>query len=126
MALPRVRVPVALDRPRTLVIDFNALCKVEEVTGVPMLVGQPAFSSMRVMRAMVWAGLLHEDPTLTEERVGEMIGDAGPDVVLGSIMEAYMVAMPDDDEDAEERDPSDPTSLRPGEISGQPPDTISG
>ena len=120
MSIPEVRVPLQLDRPRILILDFNALCRVEEVTGVSLLVGQPAFSSMRMMRALVWAGLLHQDPTLTLEFVGNLIQEADAEEVLGAIMNAYDVAMPEPDT-SEEGAPegADPTSPQPGEVFGQ-------
>lgn len=125
MSIPSVRVAVTLDKPRTLVIDFNALCRVEEVTGQSMLVGAPAFSSMIVLRALTWAGLLHEDPTLTLEAVGAMLGDADSGEMLDSIMEAYNAAMPEQDDDDEEDDSeeSDPLKPQPGEVFGQSGDT---
>ena len=126
MPLPRVRVSVQLDKPRTLVLDFNAYCRVEEVTGVSLLVGQLAFTSMRVMRAIVWAGLLHEDPTLSLEFVGDLLQDADAEVVLGKIYTAYGFSLPDLDEDEEgESNDSDPPSPPTGETSGPPEDTTS-
>lgn len=122
MSIPKVRVPVLLDKPRTIVLDINALCRVEEVTGISMLVGQPAFSSLRIMRALIWAGLLHEDQTLTLERVGELIGEADTSDLLTSIMKAYDVAMPDPDNEASE---SDPTKPQAGATYGPSPDTTS-
>ena len=124
MSIPSVRVPVTLDKPRTLVIDFNALCRVEEVTGQSMLVGAPAFSSMIVLRALTWAGLLHEDPTLTLEAVGAMLGDADSAVMLDSIMEAYNKAMPEPDDDEEDdSEESDPPTPQHGEVFGRSGDT---
>lgn len=117
MTIPRVRVPVQLDKPRTLVLSLNALCKAEEVTGINLLVGEPAFSSMRIVRALVWAGLLHEDPTLTLETVGDMIEGAGAEHVLDAIMLAYMRANEEVDQ-GEDAEPADPTSPQPGETSG--------
>ena len=126
MPLPRVRVSVQLDRPRTLVLDFNAYCRVEEVTGISLLVGQEAFSSMRMMRAIVWAGLLHEDPTLTLEGVGDLLQEANAEEVLGKIYVAYGLSLPDLDEDEEgESNDSDPPSPPTGEKSGPPADTTS-
>lgn len=106
MSLPRVKVPLRLDRDRTLVLSFNALCRAEEVTGCNFLMGEVTFSSIRVMRALVWSGLLYEDPTLTLEEVGDMIETAGADEVSKAIINAYAKAMPDatgaeDDDDAD-------------------------
>lgn len=120
MPIPRVRINVELDRPRTLVISLNALCKAEEVTGESFLAGEPAFSSIRVMRALVWAGLLHEDPTLTLDQVGDLIEEAGTDVILGKIITAYSASMPEADEDGEGDDEeSDPPTPQPGAVFGR-------
>ena len=105
MPIPRVKVPLRLDRERVLILSFNALCRAEEVTGINFLMGEFTFSSVRVMRALVWAGLLHDDPTLTLEAVGDMIEEAGADNVAKKIIEAFAAAMPkttpgdEDDED---------------------------
>lgn len=107
MSLPRVKVPLRLDRDRTLVLSFNALCRAEEVTGCNFLMGEVTFSSIRVLRALVWAGLQHEDPTLTLEEVGDMIEEAGADDVSRAIITAYAKAMPDATE-AEDDDDADP------------------
>lgn len=111
MSLPRVKVQLRLDRERTLVLSFNALCRAEEVTGINFLMGDFTFSSVRVMRALVWSGLIHEDPTLTLEAVGDMIEEAGADKVGQAIIEAYAKAMPaptitedDDDEDPQKEE----------------------
>lgn len=107
MSLPRVKVPLRLDRDRIIVLSFNALCRAEEVTGCNFLMGEVTFSSIRVMRALVWAGLLYEDPTLTLEAVGDMIEEAGADKVSLAIIAAYAKAMPDAvaTEEGEDTDP---------------------
>lgn len=106
MSLPRVKVPLRLDRDRTLILSFNALCRAEEVTGINFLMGEFTFSSVRVMRALVWSGLLHEDPTLTLEACGDMIEEAGADVVAKTIIEAFAKAMPKTEPEADdEEDP---------------------
>lgn len=109
MSLPRVKVPVTLDgEERVLIFSFNALCQAEEMTGMNLLVGDVTFSSVRVLRALVWAGLLHEDPLLTIERAGDLIEGAGADYVLGKIMDAYGKAMPDLEDEDEGSEPPDP------------------
>lgn len=106
MPLPRVTVPLRLDRDRTLVLSFNALCQAEEVTGINFLMGEFTFSSVRVMRALVWSGLLHEDPTLNLEEVGDMIEEAGADKIAKKIIKAFAAAMPKvKPEDEDESDP---------------------
>jgi hypothetical protein len=100
-----VKVHLRLDRERTLIISFNALCLAEEITGINFLMGEFTFSSVRVMRALVWAGLIHEDPSLTLEQVGDLIEQRGASEVARVIIDAFAAAMPkskvedDDDED---------------------------
>ena len=106
MSLPRVKVPLRLDRERTLILSFNALCRAEEVTGINFLMGEFTFSSVRVMRALVWSGLLHEDPTLTLEDVGDLIEAAGVDDIAREIINAFAAAMPKPN--PEENDDADP------------------
>lgn len=113
MSLPRVQIPLRLDRERTLVISFNALCQAEEVTGINFLMGEFTFSSVRVMRALVWAGLIHEDPNLTLPEVGDLIEEAGADKVARVIIDAFAAAMPKTKpEDEDETDP--PTETENG------------
>lgn len=97
MSLPRVKVQLRLqDKDRTLVLSFNALCMAEEVTNINFLMGENiTFSSLRVLRALVWAGLIHEDPNLSLGEAGDMIEEAGADNVTDAIIKAYAKAMPD-------------------------------
>jgi len=75
------------------------------VTGINFLMGEFTFSSVRVMRALVWSGLLHEDPTLSLEAVGDMIEEAGADNVAKVIIKAFAKAMPKATEDDDDEDP---------------------
>ena len=97
MNLPEVRAKVTLDRERTIVISFNALCDAEEVLGVSLLSGSVDLSSLRAIRAVLWAGLRHEDRSLTLEDVGAMIA-AAPGGMIGAmeaVGEALNKALPD-------------------------------
>lgn len=64
-------IEITLDRPRRILLDFNALAEFEGATGRNALTmelwQQPTASDLR---ALVWAGLLHEDPELTLKHVG--------------------------------------------------------
>lgn len=78
--MPKPFVVINLDRPRRLRYSMNALVNVEEVLGKP--VGQivsefnEGLFGFKDIRAILWAGLLHEDPGLTPEQVGDMIDEA--------------------------------------------------
>lgn len=62
------------ERERRLVIDFNAQAAFEEATGLSVfdkkvLTSRP---SPRVVRAMVWAALLHDDEQVAFDEFGRI------------------------------------------------------
>lgn len=76
-------------RRRTLRYDLNALAEIERVLGIGIdQIGQIS-GQARTIRALVWAGLLHEEPSLTEAEVGSWI--YGP--VLAQAIEAVNLAL---------------------------------
>jgi len=107
-------VAVRLDRERHLLYDVNALIALgdeldlnlmtkegwEELAGKtvtpapqtmddkPEPVFVPAVPSFKRVRAIVWAGLLHEDPALTVRQVGAMLNP----VNLAPVVKAYIEA----------------------------------
>lgn len=84
-------VPITLDKPRSLVLDFNARCRIEEAINVDMIADEIRFD-MRTTRAMLWSALLHEDPKLTLEQVGRMI-TTGPGGNLEAVFKAVTEAL---------------------------------
>jgi hypothetical protein len=68
----RTPVTIALDKERRLRYDLNAMCMVEELTGESLmdLMRKPTIKNMRTV---IWAGLIHEDPAITQEAVGNLI-----------------------------------------------------
>lgn len=67
-------VPIELDRPRRLRFDVNALADLEIALGGQSL--SEVFSGeMRIatIRALLWAGLRHEDRGITIERAGALL-----------------------------------------------------
>jgi hypothetical protein len=80
-------IPIELDKPRTLRYDWNALAEFEDRTGVPITeIGKKV--SIKTLRALLFCGLKHEDPTLTEEAVGAMIGMDDIQTIQSKLMEA--------------------------------------
>lgn len=72
MGLKRIPVTIELDgRERVLRYDLNALCMFEESTKLGIAEALQT-RSMSAIRALLWAGLIHEDPLLTIEDVGKM------------------------------------------------------
>lgn len=95
------------DKTRRLVIDFNTLCRAEEVSGLNFLNYAGELTGVR-LRALVWAGLQYgpgETP-LTLDEVGLMCGAYNFEIMTAFI-DAWEKAMPDlnlegDDENPQE------------------------
>ncbi len=99
MALRDIRemtVPIELDRPRSLKYDLNAFAELEEKFGSMDVAFQAMQKgSMKAARTLLWAGLLHEDETLTEKRVGGMVTLSNMSEIMDKITSALTEAMPD-------------------------------
>lgn len=96
----------------TLKYDINAFCALEEHTkyqNMNDLQTRSAAGEISAMRALVWAGMLHENPDITQEQVGLLIGDFKN---MTTIMEGVAIAVaesmpdPDEGEDDVEGDPT--------------------
>jgi len=83
---------IELDRPRNIRLNTNALVKAEEVLGRPLSEFGTSFG-LKEIRAMLWAGLLHEDQSLTLDAVGELMDEAGYEYVTEKVGEAITMAM---------------------------------
>jgi len=69
-------VRIELDRPRNLRFDINAFADAEALIGasvLDVLSTETGLLRFSVQRALIWAGLKHEDPSLTPQRVGAMM-----------------------------------------------------
>ncbi len=99
MALQDIReiaVPITLDKPRTLRFDLNAFAELEEKFGSMDAAFQAMKKgSLKAARALLWAGLLHEDETLTEKGVGAMVGLQNIGGIMEIIADAMNRAMPE-------------------------------
>lgn len=80
-------IKITLDKERTIQFDYNALIAVEKETGINVLQGE-MLKRMRAtdLRALLWAGLLMEDPSLSIEEVGRMITRKKTPVILDAIV----------------------------------------
>lgn len=92
----RPDVKIMLDRERTLRLDLNAMISYEDATKKSLFDGsfQGANFSAKDMRAMLWACLLHDDPTLTLEIVGSLISVDNMTDVASKLNETFEVAVP--------------------------------
>lgn len=89
---------INLDKPRNIRLDTNALVKAEEVLKKPLpLIG--ANCGVRETRALLWAGLLHEDKYLTLDDVGDLIDICGLECASDKVNEAVSLSI---DKGAEE------------------------
>tara|TARA_R110002020_G_scaffold455087_1_gene671103 strand:- start:205 stop:579 length:375 start_codon:yes stop_codon:yes gene_type:complete len=112
----RGEVPIRLDRVRTLKFTFNAFAEFETMTGQSI---QGVFSDsesigFNMMRNLLWAGLTHEDATLTVKKAGELMELADGDnltkkieSITGCVVKAVQYAFTDPDSipDEEEGNP---------------------
>ena len=95
-------VPIVLDKPRLIRLDFNALMLFQDTTGVnPLTIGKSL--TPRNVVTLLWASLRDEDPELTLKEVGRMIGMSNALLVENKLVEAFTAGMP-------ERGPEDNTS----------------
>lgn len=88
-------VPIMLDKERTLKYDLNAFAEIEERFGTV----QKAFDELqqqklKAVRAVLWAGLIHEDPKLTERQVGSLLSLGDLATILPAVTEAITAALP--------------------------------
>lgn len=74
-------VEVTLDKPRRLRFGTNAICALEENLGrtFDIIMGPNAQMGMRELRAILWAGLLHDKgengKPLSIEEIGDILDD---------------------------------------------------
>jgi len=66
--------PVKLDKIRNIKFNLNSFCELEEKFGdINKAFAALGKGTMKSTRTLLWAGLIHEDETLTEIQVGDMI-----------------------------------------------------
>jgi len=65
---------IELDKSRHLRYTLNSLIALEESCGLSLLKLEGAEKSPRLLRDLLWAGLIHEDADLTREAVGGLVG----------------------------------------------------
>lgn len=87
------------DRDYKLVFSFDALCVMEQITGMGMeeiwraLQAKPRLS---LLRSIFYAGLKEHNPEVTERIAGELIGLAGLPAVVAAIEATMKAAWPAD------------------------------
>ncbi|HEY8390105.1 MAG TPA: hypothetical protein VIL26_04050 [Clostridia bacterium] len=71
----RKGITIELDKPRTLRYGMNALAKIEDITQKPIVSLDLNNIGIRDLLAIIYAGLYHEDQTLTIEKVGDLVDE---------------------------------------------------
>lgn len=90
-------------KERTLRFDFNALAELERETGINALDGSVWTNpSVTITRALLWAGMLHEEPELTIREVGSWLRLDNVEEVIGLIATAYQAAVGREEGEASE------------------------
>lgn len=89
-------IQVELDKTRTLRFDLNAFAELEDNFGtIDEALAAMEKGSIKALRAVLWAGLVHEDEELTIKSVGSLITLADLPKLTDSINKAIMGAVPD-------------------------------
>jgi len=99
---------IVLDRERTMRLDFNSLCSIEEVTGKSALSAE-IFEApdARTLRALLWSCLKEDDESLTIEQAGRLITPKKLETIIGKISGIVEVAFGSDE------DPTEPAKVVP-------------
>lgn len=88
MKKQRKMVTINLDKERNLYFTLNSLEIIEELTGKTIDKLSEGMT-IGMLKAVVYAGLVHEDKELTVDAVGEMIGFEDIEMISNAIGEAF-------------------------------------
>ena len=80
---------------RTIKFTLNAMAELEDRYGsVDEAFKQLDNNSIKAVRCILWAGLIHEDPDLTEQQVGNLIDIQYMQDLMTSLGSAFDADMP--------------------------------
>ena len=68
-------ITINLDKPRVLRYGINALARIEDLIGKPLTNLDLQNVGIKDLLAIIYAGLYHEDESLTVEKVGDLIDE---------------------------------------------------
>lgn len=90
-----------------LTFDFNALVEAEEHVGpLSRLVTDPhRAASFKTVRALIWAGLLAENPDITLKEAGDICQEVGVEQSANAVKEALVKAYGVQEDDEVEGEP---------------------
>ena len=82
---------------RQIKFDLNAMAELEDKYGsVEAAFNALEKNSIKAIRSVLWAGLLHSDPTLTEQQVGSLIDLDSMGDIMEQLGESLTDSMPVD------------------------------
>ena len=94
-------IPIVLDKPRTIVFDLNSFAELEESYGsVQAVLDEMAKGSIKALRLLLWAGLVHEQDNLTPKDVGRLIQFGDVPKLTDLLNGALETAQPSPEEEA--------------------------
>lgn len=90
-------VKINLDKPRTLLLDMNAMIEFDNATGLNYLDFSRNLkdASAKELRALLWCMLVHEDKSLTVDEVGALVTKDNFQDVFIALLTAQMINMPE-------------------------------
>jgi hypothetical protein len=89
-------VTITLDKERHILFDLNAFAELEDAYGsVNDAMKALEKGSVKAIRKLLWAGLIHEDEALTERQVGRLVTLVDLESVAKEIGKAISVSTPD-------------------------------
>lgn len=85
-------------RAYTVKFSINAICELEDALGLSVAelgtaMADPARLRIRMMRALLWAGLRDKHPEVTIEDAGRLLDD-GATRIMPVVAEAFALAFP--------------------------------
>lgn len=117
MTKRKIPITLADGKPRSLLYNFNALVELVETLGVDIMNIQSALNGpgmLKAIRGILWAGLVHEDKTLTLEAAGDLIEFGKIDELTKAVLEALDVAFKSDGDPKNAEKPA--TEINPSTV----------
>jgi endo-1,4-beta-D-glucanase Y len=88
---------IELDKKRQLKFTLNAMAELEDKYGtIDDAMKKLDSGSMKAIRFMLWAGLMHEDDALTETQVGDMLEMQDLQEIAEKLNKTMGIDLPDD------------------------------
>lgn len=85
-------VKIELDKERHLRYTMNALAEMEDQLGVPLSELKDVKMTIKNVRVILWAGLIHEDKEISIEEVGDMVDLGNLEEVQLKVTEAFAMS----------------------------------